>query len=205
MALNDELVNGFNTHYLGLKLDNHSYIFKSHFMNALLITGDHGTNPPNYKYSNVETWSNRIEGGLFNRHKIYIPINHQNVHWLTMRLDLIKKKISLWDPQGMKQTNALYTNTALRYLGDEYERAFPLEKDTKTWLQSWSIEDLSDECPQQENDFDCGICHLLNLCLLVIEGGIYIESYSQASIDAKEVRKVIAYLLWQASSNRPAV
>jgi hypothetical protein len=113
-----------------------------------------------------------------------------------MRLDLIKKKISLRDLQGVKQTNALYTNAALRHLGDEYDKAFPLKRDTKTWLQSWSIEDLSNECPQEENDFDCGIFHLLNLCLLVMEGGISVESHSQASI---------AYLLWKASSNRPAV
>ena len=100
-----------------------------------------------------------------------------------------------------------YTHTALRYLEDEHENAFP-EGDTTKWLQSWRIEDLSDKCPQQENDFDCGIFHLLNLCLLVNEGGISLESYSQASINinTKEVRKIVAYyLLWAASSNHPVV
>mmetsp|Transcript_33925 Transcript_33925/g.50858 ORF Transcript_33925/g.50858 Transcript_33925/m.50858 type:complete len:329 (-) Transcript_33925:9-995(-) len=202
--LNDELINGFNIHYLGPKLDERSHIFSSHFMSKLLSTGDHGTNPPNYKYANVETWSNRIEGGLFNQHNIFVPINHQNIHWLTLRINFLEKRISLWDSQGVKHTNVLYTHTALRYLGDEHENAFP-EGDTKKWLESWRIEDLSDKCPQQENDFDCGIFHLLNLCLLVNEGGISLESYSQASINTKEVRKIVAYLLWAASSNCPVV
>jgi sentrin-specific protease 1 len=202
--LNDELINGFNIHYLGPKLDERSHIFSSHFMSKLLSTGDHGTNPPNYKYANVETWSNRIAGGLFNQHNIFVPINHQNIHWLTLRINFLEKRISLWDSQGVKHTNVLYTHTALRYLGDEHENAFP-EGDTTKWLKSWRIEDLSDKCPQQENDFDCGIFHLLNLCLLVNEGGISLESYSQASINTKEVRKIVAYLLWAASSNCPVV
>ena len=100
--------------------------------------------------------------------------------------------------------NAQYTNTALRYLGDEYKNAFPNENMLK-WMKTWRIEDLSEECPQQANGFDCGIFTLLNLSLLVEEGIITRDSYSQESIDAKEVRKVIAHMLWEASSNRPEV
>ncbi len=53
----------------------------------------------------------------------------------------------------MKDANVLYTNAALRYLGDEYGNAYP-DKNLMEWLDSWSIEDLSDESPQQANDFD---------------------------------------------------
>ena len=70
---------------------------------------------------------------------------------------------------------------------------------------SAEIEDLSDESPQQSNDFDCGIFTLLNLCLLVEEGSITKDSYSQASIYTKEVRNAFANILWNASSNRPEV
>ena len=73
------------------------------------------------------------------------------------------------------------------------------------WLDSRTIEDLSDESPQQANDFVCGIFTLLNLCLLVEEGAIAKDSYSQTSIYAKEVRNVIAHILWNASSNLPEV
>ena len=104
----------------------------------------------------------------------------------------------------MKEENVLYTNAALRYLGDEYRKAHP-DKNLMEWLGAWKIEDLSDESPQQANDFDCGIFTLLNLCLLVEEGSITKDSYSQASIYTKEVRNAFAHILWNASSNRPEV
>ena len=145
-----------------------------------------------------------IKIGLFNLENLYIPINHQNTHWLSMRINFYENIISLWDSQGVKEANALYTNAILRYLGDEYRKKFP-DRNLMEWLDSWKIEDLSDECPQQANDFDCGIFTLLNLCLLVEEGSITKDSYSQASIYAKEVRNVLAHILWDASSNRPEV
>mmetsp|Transcript_22688 Transcript_22688/g.32421 ORF Transcript_22688/g.32421 Transcript_22688/m.32421 type:complete len:97 (+) Transcript_22688:1329-1619(+) len=95
-------------------------------------------------------------------------------------------------------------NSALRYLGDEYERAYP-DEDCREWLGEWKMEDLSNECPTQENNFDCGLFHLLNLYCLVVEGNLSSDSYSQESIDRKEMRKMIAYRLWEASSNRPVV
>ena len=148
--------------------------------------------------------TSKISGGLFSLNNLYIPINHKNIHWLTLRIDLAAKKISLWDSQGEKMENAQYTNTALRYLGDEYTNAYP-NRNVLEWMRGWTIEDLSDECPQQANGFDCGIFTLLNLSLLVEEGSITRDSYSQESIDAKEVRKVIAHMLWEASSNKPEV
>mmetsp|Transcript_23346 Transcript_23346/g.38034 ORF Transcript_23346/g.38034 Transcript_23346/m.38034 type:complete len:268 (+) Transcript_23346:10-813(+) len=115
--LNDEVVNGFNMHFLRPKLDGSSFIYVSQFMGNLLQTGPSGTDEPNYDYSKVQRWSNRITNDLTSLQNLYIPINHKNIHWLTMRIDFIAKKISLWDSQGRKQTNALYTNAALRYLG----------------------------------------------------------------------------------------
>jgi len=205
-------MNGYTMQILRGMLDDRSYIYTSYFMGALLQTGEHGTDDPNYDHSKVERWSRRIRRrlsglneGLFSLNNLYIPINHKNVHWLTLHINFVKKKISLWDSQGEKETNKLYTHTALRYLGDEYEKAYP-SRDLIEWMRSWTIEDLSDECPQQANDFDCGIFTLLNLSLL-IEGGVSItrDSYSQASVDTKEVRKVIAHILWEASANKPAV
>jgi len=202
--LNDEVIDAYNMQVLAPKLDEKSYIYTSYFMGKLLQTGPDGTYEPNYKYSEVGGWSSKISGGLFSLNNLYIPINHKNIHWLTLRIDLAAKKISLWDSQGEKMENAQYTNTALRYLGDEYTNAYP-NRNVLEWMRGWTIEDLSDECPQQANGFDCGIFTLLNLSLLVEEGSITRDSYSQESIDAKEVRKVIAHMLWEASSNKPEV
>ena len=202
--LNSEVINGFIVNYLRQKQNECSHIFLTHFMSNLLNTGERGTDPPNYTYENVCRWSRSIEGGLFAQRRIFVPINHQDVHWLSLCVDMTDKKISLWDPLGLNNANAIYTTYMLRYLGDEYKRAFPL-KDSSRWLREWTIEDLSDECPQQENDCDCGIFLLLNLYCLLIDGVLSLESYSQATVDRKEVRKTVAHLLWKASSNHPVV
>jgi len=77
-----------------------------------------GRERPTYTYSNVQNWSRRIECGLFKLDNLYIPINHQNVHWLTMRVNFKAREISLWDSAGMNYTNTQYIDAALQYLGD---------------------------------------------------------------------------------------
>eukprot|EP00984_Skeletonema_dohrnii_P016785 scaffold7513_cov76-Skeletonema_dohrnii-CCMP3373.AAC.4 len=69
-------------------------------------------------------------------------------------------------------------------------------------MKTWTTADLSFECPQQDNDSDCGVFHLLKLCLLVEGEAITEDPYSQASINAKDMRKTIAYILWRTSCNR---
>mmetsp|Transcript_4185 Transcript_4185/g.5417 ORF Transcript_4185/g.5417 Transcript_4185/m.5417 type:complete len:256 (-) Transcript_4185:1324-2091(-) len=195
--LNDEVINGFSMNYLAPKLRN-GFIFKTHFMSQLLNTGTNGRERPTYTYSNVKHWSRRIECGLFKLDNLYIPINHQNVHWLTMRVNFKAREISLWDSAGMNYTNTQYINAALQYLGDEYMRADDEikgdELDVVEWMKTWTTADLSFECPQQDNDYDCGVFHLLNLCLLVEGEAITEDAYSQASINAKDARKTIAYI-----------
>ena len=77
----------------------------------------------------------------------------------------------------MKEANVLYTNAAHLDILGMSSNAYP-DKNALEWLDSWTIEDLSDKSPQQANDFDCGIFTLLNLCLLVEEGSITKDSYS---------------------------
>lgn len=76
-----------------------------------------GRDRPTYTYSNVQYWSRRIECGLFKLDNLYIPINHQNVHWLTMRVNFKAREISLWDSAGMNYTNTQYIDAALQYFG----------------------------------------------------------------------------------------
>ena len=105
---------------------------------------------------------------------------------------------------GSRRMHFIHKRCAQIPWGDEYAKTFP-DRDLLQWLEAWTIEDLSDESPQQANDFDCGIFTLLNLCLLVEEGSITKDSYTQTTIQlyAKEVRNVIAHILWNASSNLP--
>lgn len=144
--LNDEVINAINMHFLRPKVDKNSFFYATQFMSTLLQTGSHGTDEPNYNYSKVKGWSTKIKKGLFNLENLYIPINHKNTHWLTMRINVIKKIISLWDSQGVKQENVLYTIAALRYFGDEYSEAY-LDGNLLELFGSWEIQDLSDDSP----------------------------------------------------------
>jgi hypothetical protein len=49
--LNDEVMNGYTMQILRGMLDDRSYIYTSYFMGALLQTGEHGTDDPNYDHS----------------------------------------------------------------------------------------------------------------------------------------------------------
>ena len=49
--LNDEVVNGFNMHFLRPKLDGSLFIYVSQFMGNLFQTGPSGTDEPNYGIS----------------------------------------------------------------------------------------------------------------------------------------------------------
>eukprot|EP00984_Skeletonema_dohrnii_P026046 scaffold15300_cov78-Skeletonema_dohrnii-CCMP3373.AAC.1 len=96
----------FNKQCLGSKLDEHSHIFSN-------STGAHGTNPPNYEYANLKTWSGRIAGGLLST-LLYIFVFvqfHQNILWLTMFMciefpDKVKRLFSRWGHNRMAVTHA---------------------------------------------------------------------------------------------------
>ena len=73
---------------------------------------------------------------------------------------------------------------------------FP-SQDTTAWLKKCTVEDLSDESPQQENGNDCGIfLLLLNLCCLIMDGADILTDDRRY----KRGEKTIAHLLWEASS-----
>lgn len=205
--LDDAVISGFIMNYLVQQIDKDSFFYHSFFMSQLLFTGKDGKGSPTYTYENVKNWSKKVKDGLLNRKKIYLSINHEQAHWITLRIDTVKREIALWDSAGMNRAqNYIYLHSTLKYLGDEYARARDRgeqDNDANEWLKSWTTIDLSDKCPHRENGYDCGIFHLLNLCVLVKDGEISKASYSQDSIDTKDVRKVIAHLLWKVSLKQP--
>lgn len=95
-----------------------------------------------------------------------------------------------------------YIDAALRYLGDEYkivdDEIKGDELDVVEWMKTWKTADLSFDCPQQDNDYDCSVFHLLYISLL-LEGE---DISTDASVNAKDLRKTIAYILWRTSSSR---
>jgi len=200
----DEVINSFLLKVLHPSLrSNDTYFFNSFFFSALLSTGSTGRNVPTYDFSAVSRWGNKLrrKGGVLGLKELFVPINHQNVHWLFLRVHMAEKTIVLWDPQGRKRCNQLYLQTMLMYLGDVYRAQTGQLADD--WKSLWTLTDASESAPKQYNGFDCGIFTLTNITLLAQHIPLHVQSYSEATFLLQDTRKRIALLLWKASRNRP--
>ena len=61
-----------------------SHFFNSFFVHRLLITDNR------YNYANVKRWTKKFK--VFEKHKIFFPINLSNTHW-TLAVILMKLKV----------------------------------------------------------------------------------------------------------------
>ena len=106
----------------------------------------------------------------------------------------------------MNDVNVQYIDAALRYLGDEYTRADDGikgdELNVVEWMKTKKTVDLSFDCPQQGNDYDCGVFHLLNLSLLLEGEDISTDAYLTSIRQRKRCEENID-ILWSTSSSRP--
>ena len=96
--------------------------------------------------------------------ELYVPINHQQGHWLFLRVQMDTKVITLWDSQGRKEENQLYLQSMLRYLGDVYKSK--TGQDEATWKREWELIDDSVNSPRQHSGYDCGVFVITNITLL---------------------------------------
>jgi Ulp1 family protease len=200
----DEVINSFLLKVLHPSLrGNDTYFFNSFFFSSLLSTGSTGRNDPTYDFSAVSRWGNKLrrKGGVLGLKELFVPINHQNVNWLFLRVHMAEKTIDLWDPQGRKRCNQLYLQTMLMYLGDVYRAQTGQLADD--WKSLWTLADASESAPKQYNGFDCGIFTLTNITLLAQHIPLHVQSYTEATFLLQDTRKRIALLLWKASRNRP--
>jgi hypothetical protein len=110
-------------------------------------------------------------------------------------------RLVLWDSQGVKQSNQIYVDMMVKYLGDKYNEltGHPAEACTRPWRK---IDD-SGNSPRQSNGYDCGIFTLTSISLLAQQTPLTTRSYTEAEFQLQDTRKRIAFLLWQASRNQP--
>ena len=110
-------------------------------------------------------------------------------------------RLVLWDSQGVKQSNQIYVDMIVKYLGDKYNEltGHPAEACTRPWRK---IDD-SGNSPRQSNGYDCGIFTLTSISLLAQQTPLTTRSYTEAEFQLQDTRKRIAFLLWQASRNQP--
>ena len=208
--VNDEIINAFLLKVLKPRLPHTAgvWILNSYFMSTLLQTGTNGRATPSYCFARVKRWDKliRIKGKILGKSLIFVPINHQNVHWLFLWANTDTYTIALVDPQGRKPQNMLYLNAMRDYL-DQKRSDY---NNVDGWKdphpdKEWELLDLSESFPRQYNDCDCGIFTLVNITLLAQGLHVDSETYSEQSLDRSATRERVGFLLWDISRNRPTV
>ena len=208
--LNDEIINSYLLKVLKPRLPHTAgvWILNSYFMSTLLQTGENGRATPSYCFARVKRWDKliRIKGKILGKSLIFVPINHQNVHWLFLWANTDTYTIALVDPQGRKPQNMLYLNAMRDYLDQKRSDYNNVDgwKDPHP-NKEWELLDLSDSFPRQYNDCDCGIFTLVNITLLAQGLQVDSETYSERSLDRNATRERVGFLLWDISRNRPTV
>lgn len=122
-----------------------SHYYSCYFMKLLL--------PQNgYDYSNVKKWSKKFK--VFEKDKIFCPVNVNDNHWSMLIIYVQEKKIAYYD--SMQVNGKKYLESALQYLADEsLTMNLPFDK------EQWEFIMYTDRLPLQENDYDCGVFVLM--------------------------------------------
>ena len=125
-----------------------------------------------------------------------MPINKNNNHWLLLRVDFEASKIMLWDSLGPDRDNQDYPRHMLQYLYDVHQCLHPDSVQTlESWQDKWTLVDESDDCPRQENLYDCGVFTLVNMALVAQGVSLQRSSYSQCLVYRHRTRHRIADMI----------
>ncbi|GMI48585.1 hypothetical protein TrCOL_g9505, partial [Triparma columacea] len=167
-----------------------SWFFNSFFLKRLLQGGD-------YQYERVKTWSKKVPGkDIFELNSLYWPVNIDNQHWIMLKADMIKRKITYYDSKANSDYKG-FLKATLRYFKDEWKaKGKPGEFKEKEWTTIQNPVDF----PKQENGFDCGIF----TCL----GADYVSAGWKPDFterDCAKMRKVITLEILQRRKDKVEV
>ena len=160
--LNDEVVNFYmcllqdrsNTHFMEsnrnlsyrpsqLRL---SYYFNSFFMAKLLEKGM-------YDFSRVHKWTKKFN--VFEKERIFFPINIGNTHWTLLVLFVQEKKICYYD--SMSGRGNRYLNAIMQWLEDVGQNPINnIQEKVHVDREGWTLLNV-EGLPQQDNGFDCAM------------------------------------------------
>ena len=138
--------------------DRRIYCYSSAFFKLLYRIGGQ------YRYEEVQGWSNACENGIANIKELYVPINIGNYHWIFLRVSVEDKRIELYDSMGLNPENRQYMEDMRRYMYEELTAGIPEAQrpSYNVWKREWSYQDKSRDSPKQLNGNDC--------CVLVHTG-----------------------------------
>ncbi|ETO25259.1 Ulp1 protease [Reticulomyxa filosa] len=156
--LNDEIINYYAA-MLGkrnrTRFENKQCECSVVLMNSFFYTKLAGSG---YKFSNVSRWTKPAQlqkrcfskkvNTIFDLHKVIIPINMSNTHWVCACINIAEKRFEFYDSMGSdgKQFYEIFK----RYVEDEI-------KDKKLEIKyNWNHYHLKG-IPRQNNAYDCGV------------------------------------------------
>ena len=120
------------------------HCFSTHFFQMLI-----GLEAlPEYNYSAVQNWNGNINNvsSILDIHKLYIPINKGQSHWLLLRVRLEDKSIELWDScsYDYDETNEVFLQSSCRYLYGVQTHEYQHNQGTlEEWRMAWNCSNQS--------------------------------------------------------------
>ncbi|XP_059201302.1 sentrin-specific protease 5-like [Centropristis striata] len=133
--LNDQVMNMYGE--LIMESAHHKVHFHNSFFHRQLMTKG---------YDGVKRWTKQVD--LFSKSLLLVPI-HLEVHWCLVTADVVKKKICLYDSQGIALQKV--ARNILKYLMREAK-----EKKQAAFESGWAVS-FDEIIPQQTNEHDCGV------------------------------------------------
>ncbi|XP_008284826.1 sentrin-specific protease 5 [Stegastes partitus] len=133
--LNDQVMNMYGE--LIMEASHHKVHFLNSFFHRQLMTKG---------YDGVKRWTKQVD--LFSKSLLLVPV-HLEVHWCLVTADVVKKKICLYDSQGIALQKV--ARNILKYLMTEAK-----EKQQAAFESGW-ITSFDEKIPQQTNENDCGV------------------------------------------------
>ncbi|KAL6104240.1 senp5 [Pungitius sinensis] len=133
--LNDQVINMYGE--LILESSHHQVHFLNSFFHRQLMTKG---------YDGVKRWTKQVD--LFSKSLLLVPV-HLEVHWCLVTADIDKKKICLYDSQGISLQKV--ARNILKYLMTEAK-----EKKHSDFESGWEVS-YDEIIPQQTNENDCGV------------------------------------------------
>ncbi len=171
---------------------------------------EHAFEAKRYNFDRVRKWVSKRFSNVFDLHRIYIPVNFQNVHWALIVVDMEKQCIIHLDSSyggNCAEHDVLYYGVK-RFLHDcvnlstsdvvqpqstveRNRRQVSMgDKDCLGQFATWTMLPL--QCKQQKNGYDCGVfvCMLAE-CVSCCPGEILLNEPSQETITKNCIRKTM--------------
>eukprot|EP00602_Paraphysomonas_sp_CaronLab_P000220 CAMPEP_0185030244 /NCGR_PEP_ID=MMETSP1103-20130426/17070_1 /TAXON_ID=36769 /ORGANISM="Paraphysomonas bandaiensis, Strain Caron Lab Isolate" /LENGTH=521 /DNA_ID=CAMNT_0027565287 /DNA_START=187 /DNA_END=1752 /DNA_ORIENTATION=+ len=187
--LNDEVIN----FYMQLLMERNSSqcaknpnMRSSHYFNSFFI--DRLMENGGYSYNLVRRWTKKFD--IFEKEKVFIPVNISNTHWTMMVAYVQKRHIVYLDSFGGRGNR--YLSTMVRYFVDEAMDKKKIKMDPGEWTTEAGVDFKHVKLPQQSNGVDCGMFSTMYADIL--SDDLPLDSFRQSDIPQYR-RKVAAAII----------